>query len=128
MTAATAIVDGVLGYAPGCTFENDWCDAPERKYGNSSIGCAVGGSGESTSLSLIVGAVFAGLMLLGRRRAGRRGRAGAIAVALAAACCASPAFGESTPDEKPAAPTAATEKQSAAPASADTSRSRWVAL
>jgi hypothetical protein len=125
MTAATAIVDGVLGYAPGCTFENDWCGAPERKYGNSSIGCAVGGSGESTSLSLIVGAVFAGLMLLGRRRAGRRGRAGAIAVALAAACCASPAFGASTPDEKPADPTAATEKQGAAPSSADTSRSRW---
>jgi hypothetical protein len=136
MTAATAIVDGVLGHAPGCTFQNDWCDAPERKYGNTSVGCAVGG-GPGGSTSLTAGAAFAGLMLLGRRRAGRRGRAGAIAVAgrhagaasiavaLAAACCASRAFGESTPDEKPGQPTVASEKPSAAPASANTSRTRW---
>src|SRR4051794_17800295 len=51
MTAATAVVDAYLGYAPGCTFDNDWCDAPERKYGNGGIGCAVVGLADSASLT-----------------------------------------------------------------------------
>src|SRR6266496_1463641 len=95
MTAATAIVDNFLGYAPGCTFENDWCDAPERKYGNGSIGCSVVGPVGSPSLAACV--VVVGMMLLGRRRPRRGVRAGVIAVVLAAACCATGAFAESTP-------------------------------
>ena len=128
MTAATAIVDSLLGYAPGCTFDNDWCDAPERKYGNSSIGCAVGGPGEAPSLT--AGAVFAGLVLLGRRRAGRRGGAGAMRSPSPSPPLAAPvrAFGESTPDETPAGPAAATAKQADGPASAKTSRPGGAAL
>jgi hypothetical protein len=118
MTAATAVVDSFLGYAPGCTFENDWCDAPERKYGNGSFGCAVGGSPDSALLTAC--AVLVGVMLLGGRRGRRRGRAGAVAVILAFACCATAAFGESTPDEKPGAPPAAESKPAAV-----VSPSRW---
>jgi hypothetical protein len=124
MNDATAVVDTYLGYAPGCTFENDWCDAPERKYGNSRIGCAVGGGGAATPLAA-GGAVVVGLLLVSgrRRRARRPGRTGSVLGAaglavLVTASGAGRAFGQS-------APPAATENQAAVPAPADAAPIRW---
>lgn len=65
-----ATIDGVLdtyvGYAPGCTFANGWCDAPERQYqdtGSTFLGCSSGGGG----LLGVAGALL-GIGLLFRRR------------------------------------------------------------
>jgi hypothetical protein len=124
--AATAILDAFLGYAPGCTFDNDWCDAPEGKYGNSGVGCAVGGPAEPGS-PIACGAL-AGLILVARgrarRRDRRRGRAATMAVALVAVCGAGRAYAESKPDEKPVAPPEV-ESQPAAPVSPHPSPPRW---
>jgi hypothetical protein len=44
VAAVDAVLERYLSYAPGCTFDNNWCDDPERKYGNGSpLGCAVTG-------------------------------------------------------------------------------------
>ena len=46
MTATDAILDAYVSYSPGCTFDNNWCDAPERKYKNAAtkaFGCSSGG-------------------------------------------------------------------------------------
>jgi hypothetical protein len=122
MTAATAVVDSFLGYAPGCTFENDWCDAPERRYGNGPFGCAVGGRADATSLTAC--AVLVALSFFRRRRDRRHVRAGAIAVVLAAVCCATSAFAESTAGEKRVTPPLG-ENQHAAPVSPNAPPSRW---
>jgi hypothetical protein len=73
MAAVGAILDQYLTYSPGCTFDNNWCDAPEHKLGNASLlGCSVGGPGNrSAALGL---AVLLGLLAL-LRRARRRRRA-----------------------------------------------------
>jgi MYXO-CTERM domain-containing protein len=119
MADATAIVDAALGYAPGCTFDNDWCDAPERKYGNGG-GCSVGGHDAAPPLAAC--AVVVGMLLFGRRRRQRRTRRAAIfravvGAALLVASGAGRAFGQSPP--------AATENQTAAPAPADAPGIRW---
>jgi hypothetical protein len=71
MAAVGAILDQYLTYSPGCTFANNWCDAPEHKYGNASLlGCNVGGpGGRSAVLGL---AAFLGLLALLRRTRRRR--------------------------------------------------------
>jgi uncharacterized protein (TIGR03382 family) len=49
MTATDAILTRYVSTSPGCTFDNGWCDAPERQYKNASktgLGCAsTGGAG-----------------------------------------------------------------------------------
>ena len=73
MAAVGAILDQYLTYSPGCTFANNWCDAPEHKYGNGSLlGCSVGGPGNRSAASGL--AVFLGLLAL-LRQARRRRRA-----------------------------------------------------
>ncbi len=73
ITAVGAILDKYLTYSPGCTFANNWCDAPEHKYGNVSLlGCSVGGPENRSAASGL--AVFLGLLAL-LRRARRRRRA-----------------------------------------------------
>jgi hypothetical protein len=128
MADATAVVDTYLGYAAGCTFDNDWCDAPERKYGNSSIGCAIGAGGAATPLAAC-GAVIAGLLLVNRRRrrprrqrrpARRPGHTGTVlGAALLVACAGSRALGRSPPVQERPDPPAATENQTAAPEPAE---------
>jgi len=119
MAAATAIVDTYLGYAPGCSFDNDWCGAPERKYGNSSVGCAVGGSGAATPLAACSAIIVA--LLLVERRQRRPGRTRAVlGAAVLLACGAGRAHGET----QAAAPTT-TEKPTAVTAPADTGGIRW---
>jgi hypothetical protein len=49
MAAVEVILDKYLSYSSGCTFDNNWCQAAERQYGNSQFGCSVGGPGRPTS-------------------------------------------------------------------------------
>jgi hypothetical protein len=81
--AAEAVLDQYLGYEPGCTFDNGWCQAPERKYGNSQgIGCSVGGGAPRAALPLAAGALALALAIAGSRLR-RRARAQALAIAVA---------------------------------------------
>jgi hypothetical protein len=75
LIATDQILERYLGVSPGCTFDNGWCDAPERQYKNASLtglSCAsTGGAGPMAgALALLA------LSLLPRRR-----RAGAPTVA-----------------------------------------------
>jgi hypothetical protein len=45
MASAGAILDTYLSYAPGCTFDNQWCAAPENQYQTSKTGCGAAGGG-----------------------------------------------------------------------------------
>jgi MYXO-CTERM domain-containing protein len=66
MAATDVILDKYLSYSPGCTFDNGWCDAPERQYKDPAVkglGCSSGGAG---GLGLL-GALLA-LALRPRRR------------------------------------------------------------
>jgi hypothetical protein len=115
---ADAVLDQYLGYAPGCTFDNDWCQAPERKYGNSQgLGCSLSGRARAASLPL-AGALLALALTRRRPRRPRRGRGAALAIAgawLAAATFAPPARADA-PDKSPdAASPAASEKPAAPP-------------
>jgi hypothetical protein len=68
LTSVNAMLDKYLSYSPGCTFQNNWCNAPENQYKDSaSCGCHVG----KTDASL--GAVVSGI-LLGLAAAARRAR------------------------------------------------------
>jgi len=81
MTAARAVLDSYMSYTPGCTYDNGWCNAPERAYADpTGCGCHVGrlGGGEG-ALIAGVGAVLIGLF----RRTRRRRAAAVTACALA---------------------------------------------
>jgi hypothetical protein len=80
MSAVTALVDGWLGYSPGCTFSDQWCAAPERAYGNRSLLSCDAGAGRVDGRLAVVVAV---LMLAALRRR-RRPRGVATLVALLA--------------------------------------------
>jgi MYXO-CTERM domain-containing protein len=43
MADVQALLDHYFSYAPGCTFDNAWCAAPERAFGNDAKGCSVAG-------------------------------------------------------------------------------------
>jgi hypothetical protein len=43
MAAVEVILDKYLSYSPGCTFDNNWCQASERQYGNGQFSCSMGG-------------------------------------------------------------------------------------
>jgi MYXO-CTERM domain-containing protein len=45
-TAVDAVLDGALGYQSGCTFDNDWCNAPEQALANQG-GCSCAVAGEA---------------------------------------------------------------------------------
>ena len=39
-----AVLDDYLGFQPGCSPDNAWCNAPERRYGERGCGCGVPGT------------------------------------------------------------------------------------
>jgi len=83
MAGVDAVLDQYLSYSPGCTFGNGWCDAPERKYGDSgSCGCRVG-KVDGGSGAMLAGSVSAVFVVVRRRR--RRASPAAIAGGLAVA-------------------------------------------
>jgi len=69
MAAVEEVLNHYLSYAPGCTFDNDWCDAPERKYKTKTLGCGASPQGRSPSTLMWTWAL--GLLLV-LRRLGRR--------------------------------------------------------
>lgn len=42
MAAVDAVLDSYMSYSSGCSFDNGWCDAPERSYADAACGCHVG--------------------------------------------------------------------------------------
>jgi hypothetical protein len=49
MAAVEVILDKYLSYSQGCTFDNNWCQATERQYGNGQFSCSMGGPQRRTS-------------------------------------------------------------------------------
>jgi hypothetical protein len=94
MSAVTTLVDGWLGYSPGCTFADGWCAAAERAYGNRSlIGCDAGdGAGADGRLVAVVA-----LLVLEALRRRRRRAAAAAMVALLATVGGQPRAQEAAP-------------------------------
>jgi uncharacterized protein (TIGR03382 family) len=77
MASTDAILDAYVSYAPGCTFDNNWCDAPERQYKDApskGFGCSSTGGGPG-----LLGALLAVLALTRLPR-----RTGATATVVAA--------------------------------------------
>jgi MYXO-CTERM domain-containing protein len=103
--AVEVILDKYLSYSPGCTFDNNWCDAPEHKYGNGSLGCSMGGPGNRSSVwewAAILGLVA----LLGRARR-RRGRGAMVGMALLSIASLLPRHAFAQPEPSPAGSDAA---------------------
>jgi hypothetical protein len=100
MAAVEVILDQYLSYSPGCTFDNGWCQASERQYGNGPIGCSVGGAGNRTS-ALGWAVVILGLLtLMGRARRRRRGGASVGMTVLLIASLV-PSYASAQPDSNP---------------------------
>jgi hypothetical protein len=73
-----AALDTHLSVAPGCTAGNNWCDAPERAYGQGG-GCGVAGGGPRVpGVALLLGA-----LAIARRRRWRRAALAAALLILA---------------------------------------------
>lgn len=65
MDAVDGILDASIGYAPGCTFANGWCDAPEVMYADGG-GCAVARAASPPAAALVLAIFF---VVIARRRA-----------------------------------------------------------
>ena len=116
MAAVGVILDQYLTYSPGCTFDNNWCDAPEHKLGNASLlGCSVGGPGSRSAAAGL--AVLLGLLALLRRARRRRRAMVGMTLLFIASLLPSRAFAqaEASPAGSEAPATAAEEKHSPPP-------------
>ena len=72
LAAVDGILDTYLGYSPGCTFGNGWCNAPEAQYKDSAAcGCRLGNV-QSGLGAMLGGAAVLALAVLRRARRGRR--------------------------------------------------------
>jgi uncharacterized protein (TIGR03382 family) len=87
-----------LGYQPGCTFDNQWCNPPEASVTNSMTGCSATGDGGLVQWG---GLALVGVLVLGRRRRGHGAGIG-LAVVIAAAV-ATPARADEPKDAPPPA-------------------------
>jgi hypothetical protein len=79
LAAVDTVIQTYMGYSDGCTFSNNWCEAPERQYKDANgCGCVIGTIHGGTG-ALLSGAVFT-LFALGRRsRRTRRSRTRSVA-------------------------------------------------
>lgn len=94
-----------LGFQPGCTADNQWCDPAEATVTNSVTGCNASGQ---DGLSLCGALALAGVLIA---RGRRHGRAVVIASALViAAASATPARADDPPPPAPSAPSPADAK------------------
>ncbi len=123
LAAVDATLDKYLSYSPGCTFDNQWCNAPEAQYKNpQGCGCRVGGGAGRDAAA--VGFAMAALLLAAIARRGKRAAAARVlgfvvvgTVTLTAAQAgADPQVGASRPDAGVATTTTTTTKQPAQPA------------
>ncbi len=78
VAAVDALLEKYVSYEPGCTFDNGWCDAPERQY-QVAAGCGCSAIGSRSGGALAIGSFAFGAMFLARRR---RRRAAAVVAAL----------------------------------------------
>ena len=54
LDAVDAVLAHYVDYQPGCTFDNRWCDAPERAYENSNAcGCNVASGGATGAIGIV---------------------------------------------------------------------------
>jgi len=54
LAAVDRTLDEYLGYSPGCTFDNNWCDAAERQYADAAgCGCRAGAGGAAEGAGLL---------------------------------------------------------------------------
>lgn len=91
MAAVEAIMDQYLSYSPGCTFDNRWCQAPERAYGNDQgVGCSMGGPANRSSAS---GWLLLAFLTLVTRASQRRRRAVLVFMTTLVTAGAVPSYG-----------------------------------
>ncbi|WP_394846777.1 MYXO-CTERM sorting domain-containing protein [Pendulispora brunnea] len=96
------LLERYLGYSAGCTFENNWCDAPEKRYA-TDVGCGCRSSSDGGMGTFVAMAGLIALALTVRRRRRRGGAAFGAAFALAWALTTSSARAEPTPKAIPPA-------------------------
>lgn len=105
MAAVDGVLDTYLSYAPGCTFANGWCNAPERQYKDpAGCGCTIGGRRDG-GWTMLPGIALVGLGLARRRRRKQRlalQAGGALSLALFFA--AAPARAQSNAPSSPNPP------------------------
>jgi hypothetical protein len=115
MATVDGILDRYLSYSPGCSFENGWCNAPERQYkdvGSTFLGCSSGGGG-----LLGVAASLLGLGLIFRRR--RLAPSVVLLFVIAGMAAFAPALARPVPPDAPpntATPERVAAEKEAAPA------------
>ena len=110
MAAAGAVLTTYLSYSPGCTYDNGWCNAPERAYADSSCGCHVGNVRGTLGATIAAGVVaFIALARRARRRSRRR-LTGALGAAAALLLATGNAHAQSTapPSTEPTTTTSTT--------------------
>ena len=115
MATVDGILDRYLSYSPGCSFENGWCNAPERQYadvGSTFLGCSSGGGG---LLGVAVSLLALGLIFRRRRLA-----PSVVALSIIAGLAAfAPALARPAPPDAPpntATPERVAAEKEAAPA------------
>jgi MYXO-CTERM domain-containing protein len=66
MAAVDVALDTYLSYSPGCTFDNDWCDAAERQYRDAAgCSCTAGTDGPAAGAGLL--GLFVALLIVANR-------------------------------------------------------------
>jgi hypothetical protein len=114
MAAVEGILDKYVSYSPGCTFDNNWCQAAEKKYGNGSgVGCSMGGPGNRTSV--LGAAALLGFFLTVARRGWRRRRGHALVGLTLLIACLVPTRALAQPAAEPLAPASTVETHAAPP-------------
>jgi hypothetical protein len=112
MTDLDGILDKYLSFSPGCTFDNNWCDAPERQYKDRAaskfLGCSSGGGGVG-----LLGGLGA---LLALRRVPRRRRTVPTLLALFLVVGATALTAQGARAEEPSKPPAETTEKHEPPA------------
>src|SRR5579883_1494664 len=68
LARAAQVIDGYLGWVPGCTAANGWCDAAELSEPDPLGGCALGGHARRDPLGVAVVLALALLLARSRRR------------------------------------------------------------
>ncbi len=106
IAAAQSVLDEYLSYEPGCSYDNDWCDARENEYRDAKgCACSAPGSGRASDNRVGLWAIVPALAWLFRRRRRRaHGGRAAFALAFAASFWALPAHAQDA--EAKAPPTA----------------------
>src|SRR4051812_27614249 len=83
IAAVEQILDAHLGYSPGCTFANGWCQAAEVRYKDTKglFGCVTAQAADGPGPM----AAWVGIALLGAVRRGRQRRCASAMAAVALA-------------------------------------------